>query len=160
VVVAAYPKSDHNIILENRFAELKGLSIDLVTRQHTNVQDYRTGDGPNPQRDSDLRRMDTGNAAINTPLFLSPEFYLMDGRVNLDGKADPGSMVLLYKSPAGKEPYSPLKDFVGQVEVGENGRFGFTLKDAQVGDRYTAISTDPRYGTSEPAANVEVITQP
>jgi Right handed beta helix region len=156
VVVAAYPKSDRNIILENRFAELKGLSIDLVTRQHTNVQDYRTGDGPNPQRDSDNRRMDTANAAINTPLFLSDTFYWMDGRVNLDGKADPGSMVLLYKSAPGTEPYSPLNELVSEVEVGENGRFGFTLKDAQVGDQYTAIATDPRYGTSEPAANVEV----
>jgi hypothetical protein len=156
VVVAAYPKSDRNIILENRFAALQGLSIDLVTRQHTNVQDYRTGDGPNPQRDSGNRRLDTANAAINTPLFLSAEFYLIDGRVNLDGKADPGSIVLLYKSETGTEPYSPLSQPVRQVQVSENGRFGFTLTDAQVGDQYTAIASDPRYGTSEPAANVEV----
>jgi hypothetical protein len=40
--------------------------------------------------------------------------------------------------------------------VSENGRFGFTVSDAKMGDRYTAIATDPRYGTSEPAANVEV----
>jgi Right handed beta helix region len=156
VVVAAYPTSDRNVILENRFADLKGLSIDLVTRQHTNVQDYRTGDGPNPQRDSGNRRLDTANSAINTPLFLSTEFYLIDGRVNLDGKADPGSTVLLYKSGAGTEPYSPLSQFVGEVEVSETGRFGFTLMEAQAGDRYSAIATDPRYGTSEPAVNVEV----
>jgi parallel beta-helix repeat protein len=156
VVVAAYPNSDRNVILENRFADLKGLSIDLVTRQHTNVQDYRTGDGPNPQRDSGNRRLDMANSAISTPLFLSTEFYLIDGRVNLDGKADPGSTVLLYKSVAGTEPYSPLSQLVGEAEVSETGRFGFTLTDAQVGDRYTAIATDPRYGTSEPSPNVEV----
>ncbi len=155
VVVAAYPTSRQNSILENRFGDLKGLSIDLVTRHHSAVQDYRTGDGPNPQRDSGNRRLDTANAAINTPLFLSEVFYLIDGRVNLDGKADPGSTVLLYKSGATTEPYS-LSERVGEVEVSENGRFGFTLRDAQVGDRYTAIATDPRYGTSEPAANVEI----
>lgn len=158
VVVAAYPTSDRNVILENRFADLKGLSIDLVTRQHTNVQDYRTGDGPNPQRDSSNRRLDTANSAINTPLFLSPEFYLIDGRVNLDGKADPGSTVLLYKSVAGTELYSPLSQLVGEVEVSETGRFGFTLKDAQAGDRYSAIATHPNHGTSEPALNAEVRT--
>jgi hypothetical protein len=160
VVVAAYPSSDRNLILENHFADLKGLSIDLVTRQHTDVQDYRTGDGPNPQRDSGNRRLDTANAAINTPLFLSHEFYLIDRRLNLDGKADPGSTVLLYKAVEGVEPYSPLSQLVGQVQVTENGRFGFTLTDAQEGDRYTAIASDPRYGTSEPAANVKVLAQP
>jgi Right handed beta helix region len=156
VVVAAYPTSNRNIILENRFIDIQGLSIDLVTRQHTNVQDYRTGDGSNPQRDSGNRRLDTANAAINTPLFLSAEFYLIDGQVNLDGKADPGSTVLLYKSRAGTEAYTPLGQLVDQVQVAENGRFGFTLKDAQVGDRYSAIATDPRYGTSEPTVNVDV----
>jgi parallel beta-helix repeat protein len=156
VVVAAYPDSSRNIILDNHFDDINGLSIDLVTRQHTDTQDYRTGDGPNPQRDSANRRQDTANGAINTPLFLSHEFYLLDGRVNLDGKADPGSTVLLYKVPPGKEPYSPLSELVGQVMVSENGRFGFTLSDVQTGDRYSAIAIDPRYGTSEPATNVEV----
>jgi Right handed beta helix region len=156
VVVAAYPSSSRNIILDNRFDDINGLSIDLVTRQHTDTQDYRTGDGPNPQRDSGNRRQDTANGAINTPLFLSTEFYLLDGRINLDGRADPGSTVLLYKIPQGTEPYSPLSEVVGQVVVSENGRFGFTLSDAKTGDRYSAIAADPRYGTSEPAANVEV----
>jgi Right handed beta helix region len=160
VVVAAYPSSSRNTILDNRFDDINGLSIDLVTRQHTDNQDYRTGDGPNPQRDSANRRQDTANGAINTPLFLSPEFYLLDGRVNLDGKADPGSTVLLYKISQGTEPYSPLSEPVGQVIVSENGRFGFTLSDAKMGDLYSAIATDPRYGTSEPAANVKVLTQP
>jgi hypothetical protein len=54
VVVAAYPKSDRNIILGNRFNNLEGLSIDLVAQENVNVQAYQRGDGPNPLRNSKI----------------------------------------------------------------------------------------------------------
>ena len=82
VVVAAYPESDRNLIEDNRFANLDGLSIDLVGRGNrllkqfsrlsinpvdlaantsTGVQDYQVGDGPNPPRNSDQRQQDMAN---------------------------------------------------------------------------------------------------
>ena len=70
--------SHRNLIQTNRFTNLEGLSIDLNTRRHSSAQDFQRGDGPNPVRNSDNRRLDTGNLAINAPQFLSPEFFVMD----------------------------------------------------------------------------------
>ena len=90
VVVAAYPKSNGNIIENNRFAQLQGLSIDLNTRHHVQVRDWQVGDGPNPKRNSRNRSRDSGNRAINTPEFLSGEFFVIDDKVAIDGVADAG----------------------------------------------------------------------
>jgi Periplasmic copper-binding protein (NosD) len=156
VVVAAYPKSDRILIKDNRFSKLKGLSIDLLSRQHTDVVNYLAGDGPNPTRDSDNRRIDTANGAINTPEFLSNMFYLQGNMVNLDGKADPDVTVVIYKVTETDADYGPLNEPIATVQTDEKGRFGLTLEGLKAGDRVSAIATHPQYGTSEPALNAEV----
>jgi Right handed beta helix region len=160
VVVAAYPKSDRIIIKDNRFSKLKGLSIDLLSRQHTEVVNYLAGDGPNPTRDSDNRRLDTANGAINTPEFLSSMFYLQGDVVNLDGKADPGVTVVIYKVTEPEQDYGPLNEPIATVQTDEKGRFGLTLSGLKGGERVSAIATHPQYGTSEPALNAVILTIP
>ncbi|NEQ53572.1 MAG: right-handed parallel beta-helix repeat-containing protein, partial [Leptolyngbya sp. SIO3F4] len=76
-----YTNSQRNIIENNRFENIEGLSIDLNTRRNHGVQDFQRGDGPNPLRDSHNRRRDTGNSAINSPRFNSHEFFIIDGQV-------------------------------------------------------------------------------
>ena len=156
VVVAAYPKSDRIIIKDNRFSHLKGLSIDLLSRQHTEVVNYLAGDGSNPIRDSSNRRLDTGNGSINTPEFLSNMFNLQGNVVNLDGKADAGATVVIYKVTELGEDYGPLNEPIATVQTDEKGRFSLTLDGLKVGDRVSAIATHPLYGTSEPALNAAV----
>ncbi|NJR57310.1 MAG: right-handed parallel beta-helix repeat-containing protein, partial [Acaryochloris sp. CRU_2_0] len=131
VVIAAYPTSIRNLIQDNRFANLAGLSIDLVGRHNrfldrfarldtnrvdltapsqTGVQDYQRGDGPNPQRNSKNRQRDTANRGINTPQFLSSEFFLFDQQVTLDGTADPGVTVMIYKVKEQQQQRGPLSE--------------------------------------------------
>jgi Right handed beta helix region len=153
VLVAAYPISRQIVIKDNRFSHLNGLSIDLLSRQHTEVTSYLAGDGPNPSRDSDERRRDTGNSAINAPEFLSNVFDLQGNLVNLDGKADPGSTVVVYKVTESEEDYGPLNEKIATVKADETGRFSLTVDGLKAGDRVSAIATHPAYGTSEPALN-------
>ena len=181
VVVTAYPQSDRNIIQDNRFANLDGLSIDLIARHNrflerfsrlsinrvdlaarssTGIQDYQVGDGPNPLRNSDQRQRDSANRGINTPIFLSSEFYLIDGTVNLDGKADPGAEIMLYKVLEPGAIQGPLSEPLTSVTADKAGRFAITLTDAQPGDQLSAIATHPDFGTSEPSRNVEIQTLP
>jgi Right handed beta helix region len=156
VVVAAYPQSIRNQILGNRFLGLMGLSIDLVTRYSTQVFNYAKGDGINPLRDTGNRRLDTGNAAINAPRFLSSEFYLREGQVNLDGIADPGSTIVLYQVTEADQINGPLNQPIMETQADATGKFSFNLTEVKPGDRFSAIATQPEYGTSEPAANTEV----
>ncbi len=159
VVVAAYPESDRNIIQDNQFAALEGLSIDLVTRDHTGPRHYQVGDGPNPKRDSPNRRLDTGNNAVNTPRWLAVEFFQRDGQVSLDGLADPGSEVDIYvvDQVSPKTPgYGPLSRKIATTEADQDGKFGISLSNVQPGDYLSAIATHPDYGTSEPAVTVVV----
>jgi Right handed beta helix region len=156
VVVAAYPLSDRIVIKDNSFHNLKGLSIDLLTREHTDVTNYLAGDGPNPPRDTDNRRRDTGNGSINTPEFLSNTFVLQGDLVNLDGKADPGSTVVVYKVTESDEDYGPLNETIATLQADDKGRFSLTLDGLKVGDRVSAIATHPEYGTSEPSLNALV----
>jgi Right handed beta helix region len=156
VVVTAYPLSRQVVIKDNHFSHLNGLSIDLLSRQHTDVANYLAGDGPNPPRDSDERRRDTGNGAINAPEFLSNVFDLQGNLVNLDGKADPGSIVVIYKVTESDEDYGPLNETLATVQTDEKGRFSLTIDGLKAGDRVSAIATHPEYGTSEPAANIKV----
>lgn len=171
VVVAAYPKSDRNLIQKNRFSALEGLSIDLVTQNNAGVIDYQVGDGPDPLRNSPNRRRDTANGAINAPQFISSEFFILGDKTTLFGKADPGSEVEIYRaeveesreaggvakqqvayptSPSQPE-YSPLQESLTTVKADATGKFSVTLDNLLAGDRVSAIATDPRYGTSEPA---------
>ena len=84
VTVSAFPEVDRsignssarNIVKSNRFSFLEGLSVDLNTYRNDAVEDFQDGDGLNPPRNSDNRRLDTGNMAINAPRFLSPDFLI------------------------------------------------------------------------------------
>ncbi|MCP2729333.1 right-handed parallel beta-helix repeat-containing protein [Limnofasciculus baicalensis] len=152
VVVAAFPSSNGNIIQNNRFSGLEGLSIDLITRDNTDTRDYQVGDGQNPPRNSNQRRQDTGNGAINTPQFLSPELIVLNGKVNIDGMADPGSQVDIYRVTA----QTDLSEQIATVTTDEKGRFSLSLSNLQPGERISAIATDSKYGTSEAAASAVV----
>ncbi|MCM1983677.1 right-handed parallel beta-helix repeat-containing protein [Lyngbya confervoides] len=173
VVIAAYPQSRRNIIVDNQFRNLKGLSIDLVTRRHTTVRDYQVGDGPNPRTESTKRHLDTANRGISAPEFLSREFSVVGGGVSLEGVAMPGATVSLYRvqqdeSSSVFQQRGPLSQRVAQTTVDQTGRFDFFLSEAELGAQlsdqlsdqasaqFSVIATHPDYGTSEPARNVTV----
>lgn len=159
VVVTAYPKSDGNIIQNNRFIGLEGLSIDLNTQQNVNPIDFRSGDGPNPPRNSPNRRKETGNSAINAPQFGVNEFFVLGSEVKLFGKADPGSTVEIYRvEDDAPIAYGPLTEPLTSVDTDENGEFNVTLTNLQPGEKVSAIATHPQYGTSEPAFNARVLS--
>ncbi|PAX57112.1 OmpA family protein [Brunnivagina elsteri] len=154
VVVTAFPPngsfnsgaSVRNQIENNRFAKIEGLSIDLNTRGNVDVQDFQRGDGKNPKRTSANRRLDTGNAAINSPEFLSKEFLNINNKVHIDGITEPGSEVQIYQVTEGA-----LNQVITSVKADEKGKFGATLENLQPGEMVSAIATHPKYGTSEPA---------
>ena len=154
VVVAAYPESDRNFILGNRFSGLDGLSIDLVTRRHVGVQDFQVGDGINPPRNSKNRRLDTANKAINSPQFLSDKFYLIESKVSLDGIADPNAQITLYQVTEPGSNYGPLNQILGEIEADAEGKFAVTFDNLEPGTIISAIANLPETGTSEPAKNV------
>jgi hypothetical protein len=161
VVVTAYSQgpvgqSWGNVIVNNTFGQLQGLSIDLNTRRYGEVQAFQMGDGPNPQRESENRRRDTANGAINAPQFLSREFFIVDGQVILQGKADPGTQVQVYLSQGRPGAYGSLSEPVGMVRVDAEGRFSYVSTTLGEGDVVSAIATDPHYGTSEPALNAGI----
>ena len=155
VVVAAFPNSDRNIIENNQFTNLQGLSIDLIAQFGTEVNDYQEGDGPNPPIQDYQQQRQTGNLGINPPEFSSREFFsaLPDNTVTLVGKALPGAQVQIYRVRETGEKQGPLNQAMGSVEVDENGQFALSLEGLQPGERVSAIATHPEYGTSEPAVN-------
>lgn len=159
VVVTAFPNSDRNVIQNNTFAALEGLSIDLNTQRNLDVSDFQRGDGPNPKRDSGNRRRDTGNGAINAPQFTARAFAPSGSGITLQGKADPGSSVTIYRLgdyQRGKNAlydpgYGALSQVLGTATVDNNGNFSYAATGLQTGDMVSAIATDPKYGTSEQA---------
>jgi outer membrane protein OmpA-like peptidoglycan-associated protein len=166
VVVAAYPDSQKINIQSNRFTGLEGLSIDLVTQNNVGVFDYQKGDGPNPTRNTFFRRLETGNAAINTPEFVTQEFIAL-GKTGADplqvlpvevyGKADPGSKVQLYRVTGDDDLGSlSLTQPIATTEVNEKGEFSTSLSGLKVGERISAIATHPLYGTSEAANSARI----
>jgi parallel beta-helix repeat protein len=156
VVVTSYPQSDRNFIQNNQFSNIAGLSIDLNTQHNVEAIDYQQGDGPNPKRNSPNRRRDTGNGAINAPEFLAREFLIINGKVNLDGIADPGSQIEIYRTSGNNSDYNSLSESLTIVEADERGKFSATFTNLQPGDRISAIATHPQYGTSEPALNAAI----
>ena len=56
VTIAAYPQSDRNLIENNLFTDLEGLSIDLNTRHQVSNPFWQLGDGVNPPRNSRQRQ--------------------------------------------------------------------------------------------------------
>jgi outer membrane protein OmpA-like peptidoglycan-associated protein len=161
VTVSAFPEvgrsignsSARNIVKSNRFSSLEGLSVDLNTYRNDAVEDFQDGDGLNPPRNSENRRLDTGNMAINAPRFLSPNFLILNDRVNVDGIADPGTQVELYKVSENNNGNGPLNRSLTTVRANAQGKFSATLTNLQPGEMISAIATDPKYGTSEPARN-------
>ncbi len=151
--------SQRNLITNNRFQKLDGLSIDLITYRNDAVEDFQDGDGLNQPRNTENRRLDTGNGAINAPRFLASEFYLIGDRVNLDGMADPGAEVEIYQVKADGSNNGPLSKPLQKVVADSQGRFQATFQDLTPGTLLSAIATDRQYGTSEPAENV-IITMP
>ncbi len=162
VSVTAFPHNNtisslRNLITNNRFQKIEGLSIDLIADRHEEVEDFQTGDGINPPRNSENRRIDTGNGAINTPRFLAREFYLINDRVNLDGVADPGTEVEIYQVNPDGNHNGPLSQLLTKVTANTLGNFQATLANLAPGSSLSAIASDRRYGTSEPAENVLVV---
>lgn len=155
VAVTAYPLSDRNLIQNNRFTHLDGLSIDLVSRQNVGIQDFQQADGPNPPRNSYHRRRDTANGAINAPEFAQYAFERTGNTVQLVGKADPGSEITLYRVKENAGVYSPLGEPLMQTVADGEGEFEF-LWDESNGDWLSAIASDPQYGTSEPSPVISV----
>jgi outer membrane protein OmpA-like peptidoglycan-associated protein len=161
VVVTAFPNGGsflngaavRNVIQNNRFANLEGLSIDLNTRANTDVSDFQRGDGKNPVRTSSNRRLDTGNAAINAPEFISKEFLLINNKVTIVGTADPGSEVQIYR--VGSD--GALSQAITTIKSSTKGQFETTLSQLQPGTRLSAIATDS-HGTSEPAYSAVILS--
>jgi len=156
VVVAAYPRTEGIMIQDNTFAELQGLSIDLVTRESTGLYDYLSGDGANPLRNFRHRRTETGNSAVDAPSFAGPEFFPFGDRVLVSGTADPGVTIDLYRVREKGHYFGPLNEFILQTVADEEGKFAVYLTDWEMGEELSAIATDAYYGTSEPAANAVI----
>ncbi|MCY7334189.1 MAG: right-handed parallel beta-helix repeat-containing protein [Pseudanabaena sp. CAN_BIN31] len=161
IAIAAFPKSDRNLIRKNTFSALTGLSIDLIAQRHVSDRDFMTGDGVNLPRDSNFRRVDTANGAINAPKFLANAFPMFTPNlVNIDGTADPDTEVDIYRV-TGKInpnlPYGALSEYLTTVKTDADGKFGVSLPELKVGDVISAIATDPQYGTSEPAFNAQIV---
>ncbi len=148
-----------NSITNNRFQKNDGLSVDLITYRNDGVEDFQDGDGVNPPRNTENRRLDTGNGAVNAPRFLATEFYLIGDQVNLDGVADPGTEVEIYQVNPGSGNNGPLSKLLTKVMTDAKGRFQATFQNLKPGMVLSASATDRRYGTSEPASNI-VVTKP
>ncbi|MEO0540376.1 MAG: OmpA family protein [Cyanobacteria bacterium P01_A01_bin.105] len=151
VSVTAYPRSRQNVIRNNQFVGLDGLTIDLGANDDTGVYDFQRTDGPNPPRNSVNRRKDTANAAINAPQFDAYTFPMTGGETVLTGMADPGSEIDVYTIVDRQGAYGSLNEYVTTVSVDEEGRFSVPVS-APEGTIFSAIATDARYGTSEPSA--------
>jgi len=170
VTIAAYPQSDRNLLENNQFTNLEGLSIDLNTRDHTSNPFFNLGDGVNPPRDSGNRKRDTANRGINAPQFLSEDFYIINGKVNIDGVAEPGDKITLYQIESGiprpvdeqsplasqSKHYGPLSYPLESAIADAQGKFSFTLPQPLPGTMISAIASSPDYGTSEPALNAVI----
>jgi outer membrane protein OmpA-like peptidoglycan-associated protein len=151
VSVAAYPDSRGNVIRNNQFTALDGLSVDLGYNDESRVFDFQRSDGPNPPRNSPNRRNDTGNAAVNAPQLDSYLFPLSGNQATVTGIADPGSEIDIYSIVDKQGSYGSLYELLETVTTDGDGRFSATVS-APAGTGVSAIATDPRYGTSEPSA--------
>jgi len=156
VVVASNPVSTENIIFNNQFSYLEGLSIDLNTNNNTDVADWQKGDGLNPDRNSPNRRKDTGNAAVNAPIFTSRKLPI--GETPISGTADIGTSVEIYRIRTKASHAGPLETYAATVTTDASGNFNALIYDLVDGDRISAIAHHPNYGTSEPAINARIGT--
>ena len=151
VVVTAYPNSQGNFIKNNRFSDLAGLSIDLVTQLNTDIFAYQIGDGRNPPMTSWQRRRKTGNFGIDAPRFISKEFFINNGKVTLLGQAEAGTEIEIYRVED-----NALSESLGTVTCNSQGKFAITLDNLKPGDKVSALVNHVKYGTSEPAVNAVI----
>jgi outer membrane protein OmpA-like peptidoglycan-associated protein len=151
VTVAAFPASDRNLIRQNQFQFIEGLDIDLIGGRNVGERDFRTGDGRNPKRNSHFRRVDTANGAIDAPEFRADTFNRIDGKVGIDGLADPNTEIDLYRLRGGG-----LYELLATLKTDAKGNFSTSLENLKAGDKLSAIATDPEFGTSEPARPVRI----
>ena len=154
VVVAAYPSSYGNQISNNQFIGVQGLPIDLVSQSNTHPNDYRNGDGTNIRTDSRERGERSGNAGINAPTFLSPEFYIsnVDGSIELAGTTLPNADIEIYKVSATSDmTVNGMNSAtrVATVKSSADDRFSIKLTGLKPGDRLAATVSTPNFGTSE-----------
>ena len=159
VAIAAYPDSKQNIVRSNTFRRLDGLSLDLVYNEDTQVSDYQFGDGPNPPRNSNQRRKDSANSAINAPEFDAYVFPMNGSEVLLTGRADAGSEVDIYRVDNKQRIYGELGELMTTVSVQEDGTFSAPM-DLPEGAQVSAIATDTRYGSSEPSPVAAIGVEP
>ena len=154
VVVAAYPSSYGNQISNNQFIGVQGLPIDLVSQSNTHPNDYQNGDGTNIRTDSRERGERSGNAGINAPTFLSPEFYIsnVDGSIELAGTTLPNANLEIYKvSESSDMTVNGMNSAtrVATVKSSADDRFSVKLTGLKPGDRLAATVSTPNFGTSE-----------
>ncbi|MBX2864500.1 MAG: OmpA family protein [Leptolyngbyaceae cyanobacterium MAG.088] len=157
VAIASYPRSEGNVIRNNTFAALNGLSVDLGHNDNSGIQDFQRKDGPNPPRNSSLRRRDTANGSVNAPEFDDYVFSVSGGQATLTGVADPGTAIDIYTVVDRQGYYGALNGYVTTVSADETGSFSVDV-DAPDGTLLSAIATDEIYGTSEPSAIAAVGT--
>lgn len=165
VVVAAYPASYGNQILNNQFTAIQGLPIDLVSQMNVFANDYQYGDGTNTKTNSRERGEKTGNAGINVPEFISPEFFIstLDGSVELAGTTLPNADLEFYKvSDASDMTVNTLNaaNRIATVKSGTDDRFSLKLTGLKPGDRIAATVTTANFGTSEMSRPVVVRSLP
>ncbi len=151
VAIASYPRSEGNVIRNNTFAALDGLSVDLGHNDNSGIQDFQRKDGPNPPRNSSMRRRDTANGSINAPEFDDYVFPVSNGQVTLSGIADPGTAIDIYKVVDRQGYYGALNEYVTTVSADATGSFIVEV-NVPDGTLLSAIATDDVYGTSEPSA--------
>ncbi|MEM7063210.1 MAG: OmpA family protein [Cyanobacteria bacterium P01_B01_bin.77] len=157
VAISSYPLGEGNIIRDNQFAALDGLSVDLGHNDESGIQDFQRTDGPNPPRNSSMRRRDTANGAINAPEFDSYTFPVSGAQAILSGKADPGTAIDIYTVVDRKGYYGALNQYIASVTADETGSFSASVEVPE-GTLLSAIATDDTYGTSEPSAITAVGT--
>ncbi|MBE9064972.1 OmpA family protein, partial [cf. Phormidesmis sp. LEGE 11477] len=150
VAIASYPRSRRNLVRNNFFRGLNGLSVDLAYNDDVRVSDYQFSDGPNPPRNSRQRRRDSANAGINAPEFDAYTFPF-ENTTTLTGFADPGSEIGIYEVSSRQDRlYGSLGNLLTTVNADEAGRFSTSVA-VDEGTEVSAIATDLRYGTSEPS---------
>lgn len=158
VAVTGYPSSDRNLIQGNQFAQIDGLSIDLVTEQDTNVLSFQIADGANPETNSFQRQRKTANFGIDAPRFVSREFFLnpRTNSVTLLGSAEPNARLEIYRVDESGSQRGPLSQPLLTAEADGDGQFSVVLDALDSGTVLSATATHPSYGTSEPSLNVKI----
>lgn len=162
IVIAAFPESYRNIITNNQFSNLQGLSIDLLTQQNTGLQNNETGDGLNPKITHWQQRRKTANLGMNAPNFASSEFYWhpQTKTVTVLGETLANATLEIYRISESGQTAGPLNQKIGLVTANNQGFFTFKTSELKPGDKISATATLLEYGTSEPARNALIKSLP